>query len=331
MDRLKIFADSSCPELADAVCERLGMRRSPITIYSYPTGCFEVALEDNVRGCRTFLFHTSIPDINLLHCHLAEIYQMIAAAKKASAKEITVVFPYLSYARSDKKWRGRMPVAGKIFGASFPEKVGADRVVGIDFHSPEFEGFYDDKTKVDHLRAFPLMASYLKTKNFQEREAIVLPGDEGFRDKAEKLAKLLNLKAGSVAKERIDADRVVIKEIQGEIKGRKIIIGDDEICTAGTVRAIVEEVEKKGAKSVIITATHGLFQGNALKNLSHPLIEEIVITDTLPIKNPTNPPSLEKELPLKVLSVAPLLAAAIREIYNEGSISKLFEIDPSEY
>lgn len=319
MDRLRIFAGSSHPELAKAICQELGVKLSPITVYRYRTGCFEVALEDNVRGCRVFLLQTLLAKEEMLHLHIWELFQMVNAAKKASAKEITVVMPYNGYGRSDKKWRGRMAIAGKLL-ASLLETAGMDRMVGIDFHSPEFEGFFSETTVVDHLRTLPLAAQYLKTKGLSHNNSLILPGDEGRHKKSEELGRRLGIAVGSVEKTRISDTKVEIRAIQGDVKGKIVIIDDDEICTAGTVRAITEKLEKQKAKAVIISATHGLFQGDALANLSHPLIQEIVVTDTLPI-----PEKIKENLPLKVLSVAPLLAAAIREIYTEGSVSKLFE------
>jgi ribose-phosphate pyrophosphokinase len=256
---------------------------------------------------------------------------MIAAAVKASAKEVTVVMPYLSYACSDKKWRGRMPIAGKLFGAELLEEAGMDRMVGIEFHSPEFEGFYGGRTKVDHLRTLPIIAHYLQQKNISQKKALILPGDEGFHKRAEELGRRLGLSVGSVEKTRIGADKVVIQAIKGEVKGREIIIFDDEICTATTVGELAKRLQEDGAKSVLIAATHGLFQGKAIENLNLPLIEEIIITDTVPLSNPDQAGYLPEKLPLKVISVAPLLAAAIKEIQEEGSVSRLFEVDPSEY
>lgn len=319
LGRLRVFSGSSHPQLASDICQLLGISLSPIETYHYRTGCFEVGLNDNVRGCHVFLLQTSLPDEHLHHRHLWELFQMINAAKKASAAEITVVMPYISYARSDRKWRGRMPIAGKLL-VTFLEKAGMDRMVSIDLHSAQLEGFFDTETIVDHLRTLPLIANHLKSQDFSQFNSLILPGDEGFHKRAEDLGERLGLAVGSVEKTRINADKVKIQAIKGGVSGRKIIIADDEICTAGTVREIVEKCTELKAGSVIIAVTHGLFQGKAVENLAHPLIKEIVVTDTLPI-----PDELKRKLPLTVLSVGPLLAAAIKEIYTQGSISRLFE------
>jgi ribose-phosphate pyrophosphokinase len=319
MEKLKIFSGSSHPQLAEKVSQELGISLSPIEIYRYRTGCFEVALNDNVRGCHVFLFQTSLPKEDLLHCHLWELLEMVSAAKKASAEKITVVMPYCSYARSDKKWRGRMPISGKLL-AAFLEAAGMDRILGIDFHSSQFEGFFSLETVVDHLRTLPLIANQLKKLGFNSENSLILPGDEGFHKKAEELGKRLGLEVGSVEKIRLTSDQVKIHSIGGLVEGKRIIVADDEVCTAGTIRAITEKLEELKAESVTVAVTHGLFQGKAFYNLSHPLIKEIIVTDTLPI-----PDEIQERLPLTIISVVPLLAAAIKEIYTGGSVSKLFE------
>lgn len=319
LKRLRIFSGSSHPQLAKEICKILGVPLSLTETYHYRTGCFEIGLNDNVRGCHVFLIQTSLPDENLLHRHLWELFLMINAAKKASAAEITVVMPYISYARSDKKWRGRMPIAGKLL-SSFLEKAGMDRMVTIDLHSAQIEGFFDTETIVDHLRALPLIANHLMHKGLNQKNALLLPGDEGFHKRAEDLGNRLGIPVGSVEKIRLADERVKIQAIKGKLRGKRIIIVDDEICTAGTVREIVEKSSKLGAKSIIVAATHGLFQGKAIENLTHPLIKEILVTDTIPIGE-----EIQNKLPLTIISVAPLLGSAIREIYTQGSVSSLFK------
>ena len=327
MDRLKIFAGSSCKELGEAVGDKLGIKLSPTKIYHYQTGCFEVALEDNVRGCKVFLLQSSLPNENALHRHIWELFQMINAAKKASAKEITVVIPYLSYARSDKKWRSRMSIAGKLFAAML-EKAGMDRIIGIDFHSPEFQGFFDTDTIVDHLPTLPLLAQYLREKSFSPKKTLILPGDGGFYEEAKELGARLSLPVGSVIKKRVDSNTVRIEEIDGKVKGKNVIIADDEICTAGTTSTLSQKVHRLGATSIIIVTTHGLFQGKAIPRLQHPWITEIIVTDTIPLSQE----KLRKTgLPIKVVSIVPLLATAIREIYIDGSVSRLFHLEPENY
>lgn len=318
MDRLRIFSGSSYPELGESVAECLGIAPSPIKVHPYKNGCFEVVLGENVRGCHVFLIQTSLPDPQLLHYHLFELLQMVNAAFKASAKEITVVMPHLSYARSDKKWTGRMPIVATLLAAIL-RQAGMRRMVGVDFHSPQFESSFSTLTVVDHLRTLPLIGHHLKEKGLSKQEAFILPGDEGFHKRAESLGELLGLEVGSVEKTRLGPEEVAISAISGEVENKKVIVFDDEICTASTMAEITRQLQQKQVRGIIVVATHALFQGKAKENLSSPLVEEVVVTDTVPI-----PSSLKEELPLSVIPVAPLLAQAIREIYEEGSVSKLF-------
>lgn len=321
MDRLKIFSGSSYPSLAKSICDQLGIGLSPAKKCDYLNGCFEVVLEDNVRGCSVFIVQTSVPDTALLHQHLFETLQMVNAAYKGSAEEVTVVMPCFSYARSDKKWTGRMPINVTLI-AAFLEASGMKRMVGIDFHSPQGQSAFSPRTIVDHLETFPLFVRYFKEKDLDRVNTIILPGDEGFHKRAEKLGSLVGLEVGSVEKTRLSGEEVKIESIHGPIAGRRTLNYDDEILTGGTMKKIVEKAVEKGARSAIVAATHALFKGNAIENLSSPFIEEIVVTDTVPI-----PSEVKDKLPLVVLPVAPLLAKAIREIYEEGSVSKLFEIE----
>ena len=315
-NRLKIFSGSSCPELAARVCKKLGVNLSPVQIEQYSNGCFEVILGENIRGCKVFLIQTS--PLRDLHQNLWELYEMVNAACKASAKEINVVMPYVSYARSDKKYTGRMPIAGKLF-TQFLETAGMDRFVGIDFHSPEFEGFFDLKTRVDHLRAYPLIINFLKSKDLTK--AVLLPGDDGASKKVAKFSEGIGVPCGNVKKRRISDTKVIIDSIEGEIKDKDVFIIDDEICAATTIKEVGKKVEELGANSLTVVATHGLFVGKAIDNLkSIKILKEIAVTDTVPIAD-----EVKKNLPLTIIPIDELLSRAILEIYQEGSVSKLFE------
>jgi ribose-phosphate pyrophosphokinase len=329
MDRLKIFAGSSSKELGEQICLRLGIPLSPITIYPYDTGCFEVALDDNVRGCQVFIIQTAIPDQDLLHRHLWELFQMINAAKKSSAKEITVITPYLGYDRSDKTWRSHMSISGRLLVA-FLEKAGMNRAVGINFHSSAFQGFFGTDIAVDHLSALPLLAHTLLQKQIPLKRAIVLPGDRGFEKEAEKFGQALEVPVGTVKKRRINSRKVTIESISGEISGKNVIIVDDAVCTAGTAVELANHLEKRKAKSITLATIHGLFSEKAPSRLSLSPISEIIVTDTVPI-DPSKRKQIEKGASLTIVSIVPLLARAIREIYTGGSINRLFELSPEEY
>ncbi len=316
----QIFATPSCHELVDRMCRKhMSIDMAPRLKHRYHNGCFEAQLGENVRNRHVFVVHTSMPDEAVLHAEIWELLQLVNAARKSSAREVTAVIPYLSYARSDKKWGGRMPIAGTLY-ARYLEDAGADRVVCIDLHSPQFQSAFDTKTIVDHLETLPMFARYLEERRF-ENETVILPGDEGFHKVADELAGSLRLKAGSVEKTRVDAQTVKIGAIHGDVAGKTVIIADDEILTAGTMSAVAETAMEQGAHEVIVVATHALFQGNAAANLSQPYIKEIIITDTVPLAD-----SVREQLPVTVLSIDHLLSEAIKAILMGGSVSRLLKM-----
>jgi len=328
MKRLKIISGSSHPTLTQKIAEHIGVECATPEIFEYSTGCFEVAIPVNVRGCRVFIVQTSLPNVEQHAYHLLEASLLINAARKSSASEITLVWPYFGWARSDKKWRRGMGIAGTLF-ANLLVSAGMDRFVVVDLHSPQFEGVFPPTTIVDHLRTLPLFARYIyqliKLGKLNKNKTIILPGDEGIHKTAEELGEALGIEVGSTIKTRISSSRVIIRGLAGDLKDKTVIIYDDEICTGGTVRTLVAHLEKKGVKEVYLIATHGVFNKKTVNNLSHPLIQEIVVTDTLPV-----PYEYEGKLPIKILSVASSLGEAIREIYEEGSVSRLFTIKLEE-
>lgn len=320
MNTFKVFSGSSHPKLSKDICHILGEPLCATETYNYRNGCFEVALVDNMRGYHVFILQTSVPDKAALHIHLFELLEMVQAARKASAEKITVFMSHTSYARSDRKWRGHIPITGHLL-ANLLCTAGMDRFVGMDLHSPQFLGFFPPGIVVDHLSAFRILTNYLKGKGFSPGETLILPGDSGFQTEAERFGEILGLPVGRVEKERVGDEKVVIKSIEGEVEGRHIILCDDEIAAATTVRTIAEKLEKRGALGITAVATHMLCSPKTVENLKFHLFEEVVVTDSVPI-----PPIHSASLPLKALSVAPLLATAIKEICTVGgSISKLFE------
>jgi len=317
LERLKIFAGSSCPELAERICNRIGISLSPTEIKSYSNGCFEVILNENIRGCKVFLIQTSIPDNQELHWQIWELLEMVNAAQKASAKEVNVVMLYISYARSDKKWTAHMPIAGKLF-VNFLEAAGMHRFVGVDFHSPQFEGFFGPLTLVDRLSAQPLIVNFLREEDLSR--AILLPGDDGASKKAKALSEKVKIFCGNVKKRRISDTKVVIDSIEGNVREKDVFVIDDEICGATTARELGKKLRELGAKTITFIATHGLFTGNAIENLqSIEILKRVVVTSTVPIRK-----EVKEKLPIKVIDIAPLLADVILEIYKEGSVSRFF-------
>lgn len=307
MRKIKIFTGRSHPGLAKKICQNLQVPLSPMEIKEYANGCFEIVLKDNVRKKIVFLIQTSLPDSCYLHRDIWELFQMIDATSKSGAKEAIVVMPYISYARSDKIYTPGMTIAAELL-VRLLETSGMRRFIGIDFHSMEFERFFSSKTRVYHLTALPLITRYLKNRNL--KDTILLPGDQAAFKRTALLAEKLNLLPGSVTKKRISDAQVKIERIRGEIAKKDVIIFDDEISTGSTVRTLGEEVKRLGARSLTVAVTHGPFVKRAIGNLQElKILKEVIVTDTVPISM-----DAKKSLPLKVLSVAGLLAKIIREI-----------------
>jgi len=311
LKEIKIFSGRSHPELAEAVCQELGVPLSSLRIEKYKNGCFEVILEDDVRDKIVFLIQTSLPDSCDLHCGIWELSQTIDAALKSGAKEIVVIMPYVSYARSDKSYVPGMTISGKLLIRIF-EHLGMKRFIGINFHSSNFKEFFSSETKVHSLYAEPLVVEELKKKNL--KNAILLPGDEGAFIKARYIAKQLNIPIGYVEKKRISDSKIKIETIRGEVANKDIIIFDDEVSTGGTTKTLIKEVLRRGAnENFIIALIHGPFTRKAINNLrSIKGLEEIIVTDTVPISK-----RARRSLPLKIFSVNKLLAEEIKKISKE--------------
>ena len=307
MSRVKIFSGSSHPALVKKICQQLHVSLGSLTIQEYNNGCFEAILKENVCGCPVFLIQTSLPDIHKLHRHLWELCQMVDAAWKSGAKETIVVMPYNSYARSDKIHTPGMALSAELL-VKLLEASGMKKFIGVDLHSKEFEKFFSKKIQVYHLSALPLTARYLKER--ESENTIVLPADQGATDSARYLAEYLSIPMGRVEKERISDMKVKIKKINGEISGKNVIVVDDEISTGTTIKILGRKLEQMKAQSLTVALTHGLFIKRAVEDLQKlRILKEIIVTDTVPIF-----PKTKKILPLKVLSVAGILARTIAKI-----------------
>ena len=309
MNEVKIFSGSSSPLLAEKICQQVGVSLSPLKIKEYANGCFEIILQDSVKDCKVFLIQTSIPET--LHRDLWELLQMVNAAKKNGAREIIVVMPYISYARSDKIYAPGMTVCGELL-VRLLRKNGMTGFIGVDVHSKRFKKFFTKKTKVYHLSALSLIVRYLKKKNLNN--TIVLPADKGASKSAKFLAKELNIPIGSVDKARISDTKVRIEKITVEVSGKNVIFFDDEISpVATTVTTLGRELEKRKAKSLTVAVTHASIINKTIRKLKGiKILKEIIVTDTVPI-----PREASELLPLRVISVAEILAETIREI-SEG-------------
>jgi ribose-phosphate pyrophosphokinase len=329
MDRIKIFSGRSHLELAEGICRKLNRELSPKKVEDYGNACLEVILREKVEGCKVFLVQTSVPQT--LHTDLEELRQMINAAKENGAKEVIVVMPYVSYARSDKKYASGMAIVAKLMiellkesGTVKVRKTGKvirmnkmTRFIGIDFHSKKFEKFLSElDVRGYHLSALPLLAGYLKTKNLQN--LILLAGDKGARKKARLLAKKLGIPTNSVGfvdKTRISDTEVRINNIDTEVAGKDVVIFDDEISpVATTLKALTKELEKRKINSLRVAVTHASITQDTIRSLQKlNMIRELIVTDTVPI-----PEEARRLLPLRVLSVAGLIAEAIKNISREA-------------
>jgi ribose-phosphate pyrophosphokinase len=312
---LMFFAGRTHPELAEQVAKHLDVTVTPQSAYSFANGEIFVRFEESVRGCDAFVLQAHSAPINDA---IMEQLIMVDALKRASAKRITVVMPFWGYARQDKKHRGREPITARLIADLF-KTAGADRIMTVDLHTSQIQGFFDGP--VDHLFALPVLATHIKERYSGEDLAVVSP-DSGRVRLAERWAETLGgtpLAFIHKTRDPLKPNEAVANRVVGEIQGRTCVVIDDMIDTGGTVAKTVEVLLKEGAKDVIIAATHGVLSGPAVERLANCGAVETIFTDTLPIPE-------EKRFPgMTVLSIAPLLAEAIHQVFDDGSVTSLFD------
>ena len=313
--RLVLASGRAYPELTEQIGNALGCDVIPTTAYDFANGEIYFRFNESVRGADVFVVQSMTAPINKW---LMEQLIMIDAAKRASAKRITVVAPFYPYARQDKKHKGREPVSAKLVSDMY-QAAGADRVMSVDLHAAQAQGFFDGP--VDHLWAMPVLVDYVRQRIDLERVAVVSP-DAGRIRVAEKwAAKLGNCPLAFIHKTR-DTSRpnvAVANRVVGDVRGRQCVIVDDLIDTAGTITEAVRVLFQEGADEVIVAATHGVLSAPASQRLASCGASEVIITDTLPV-------SPEQQFDqLTILSVAPLLARGIHEVFEDGSVTSMFE------
>lgn len=313
--RLVLVSGRAHLDLAEQVGEVLGCGVSPTTAYDFASGEIYVRFQESVRGADVFVLQSHTSPINKW---LMEQLLMIDAAKRASAKRITAVAPFYPYARQDKKHQGREPISARLVADMF-KTAGADRVMSVDLHASQEQGFFDGP--VDHLWAMPVLVDYVRTRVDLSNVVMVSP-DAGRIRVAEKwAAKLGGCPLAFVHKTR-DTTRPnvsVANRVVGEVAGKQCVLVDDMIDTAGTIAEAVKVLYNEGAQSVIVAATHGILSDPATRRLAECGATEVVVTDTLPI-------TPEKRFPqLTILPIAPLLATAIHEVFEDGSVTSLFD------
>jgi ribose-phosphate pyrophosphokinase len=311
---IAVFSGSAHPELAQEVCAHLGVPLSPTRVSRFANDCLEVQLQANCRERDVFLIQ---PLVKPVQEHLVELLLMCDAARGASASRITVVMPHYSYARSDKKDAPRISLGGRLV-ADLMVAAGASRVLAMTLHSPQVHGFFT--VPVDHLHALRELAAYFR--QYDLANTTVVSPDLGNAKEASHFARLLGVRVAAGAKQRFDDDRVSISSVIGDVADRDVIVLDDEIARGSTVIELLDRLRELNVRSIRVACTHGLFSGGALKRIGdQPDVLEIVCTNTVPI------PAEERVPKLRVLSIAPALAEAMRRIHDGESVSALF--DPS--
>ena len=313
--RLRVFSGRGYPELAEEVANELGIAVTPTSAYDFANGEIFVRFEESVRGSDAFVIQSHAAPVNK---QIMEQLIMVDALKRASAKRITVVAPFYGYARQDKKHRGREPISARLMADLF-KAAGADRLMVVDLHTSQIQGFFDGP--VDHLFALPLLTNYVGSKVDRNNLTIVSP-DSGRVRVAERWSDLMGgCPIAFIHKTRDPRipNEATIGRIVGDVKGRTAVVIDDMIDTAGTIVKAVDACLEAGASEVIVAATHGVLSGPATDRLKNSGATEVVMTNTLPI------PEDRKFDKLTVLSIAPLLARAIREVFEDGSVTSLFD------
>lgn len=315
MKGIVVFSGSAHEALADEICTRLGVSRSPVDVKRFSNDCLQVQLLANCRQRDVYIVQPLVPPTQE---HLMELLLMIDAARGASAGQITAVIPHYAYARSDKKDASRISLGGRLV-ADLLSTAGVHRVLTMALHAPQVHGFFS--VPVDHLTAIGVLADHYR--GHDNSNSVVISPDLGNAKEAAVFARLLNLPVAAGSKKRLADDKVVIDSIVGDVYGKRAIVLDDEIATGGSILELMDRLGEFGVTEASVACTHGLFAGRAVERLrQHELISEVVTTNTVP--PPTNWPELE------VRSVGGLFAEAIARIHQGRSVSKLFNgVDPA--
>jgi ribose-phosphate pyrophosphokinase len=312
MKEITIFSGSAHPELAAAICHHLEVPLAPSRLTRFANDCLEVQLQANCRERDVFIVQ---PLVQPVQEHLVELLLMLDAARGASAARITVVMPHFAYARSDKKGAPRISIGARLM-ADLMQTAGANRVLTMTLHSPQVHGFFG--VPVDHLHALHELAGHFRNGDLSN--SVVVSPDLGNAKEASRFARLLGLPVAAGAKERISDDKVVISSIIGDVRGKDVVVLDDEIARGSTIVELLDRLVDHDIASARVACTHGLFSDGALERIGRrDDVAEIVCTNTVPV------PGAEHAPKLTVLSIAPALAEAVRRIHNGESVSVLFD------
>ncbi len=310
-DRIKVFTGSANPALADEMCQHLGIDLGMARVKQFSDGEINLQIQENVRGADVFVLQ---PTCTPVERHLMELLLMIDALKRASAERITTVLPYYGYGRQDRKDKPRVPISAKLV-AGLLERAGSDRIMALDLHAAQIQGFFD--IPVDHLFFRPVMIDHFKPLDIPDL-TIVSP-DAGGVERARSVAKRLNAPLAFIDKRREEANVAEVMNVIGDVDGQNCLIVDDLIDTAGTLVKGTEALLERGAASVSACATHAVLSGPAVERIQESKIKEVVFSNSIPLSDKAK--ACRK---IKSLSIAPLLARAVQSIHEETSVSILF-------
>ncbi|HEX9793272.1 MAG TPA: ribose-phosphate pyrophosphokinase [Planctomycetota bacterium] len=309
-DRFKVLSGTAHPQLAEEICKNLDTRLSKCHISRFPDGEIDIKVDDDMRGGDVFVVQPTCPPVNE---NLMELLLLIDCLRRASSDRITAVIPYYGYARKDRKDEGRVPISAKLV-ANAIVAAGAHRVLTIDLHASQIQGFFD--VPVDHLYAKPALMEEIRKLGLDN--LVVCSPDVGGIRLARAWARSLEAGLAIVDKRRVGSEKTVVENVIGEVAGRNVLLVDDMISTAGSITEATRTLKEKGAEKVFITATHAVLCGPAVERLDKCPCEAIYVSNTIPIRG-------DRPKALKQVSVAPLLARAIARIHREESVSALFE------
>lgn len=310
-ESLQLFTLNSNKELAEEIAEHIGVPLGKCTVTKFSDGETQINIEESVRGCDVYVVQSTSEPVNE---NIMELLILIDALTRASARSVNIVMPYYGYARQDRKARSREPITSKLV-ANLLETTGADRVVTLDLHAPQIQGFFD--VPIDHLQGVPLLSEYIKEKDLQD--LVIVSPDHGGVIRARRMAERLNAPIGIIDKRRPKPNVAEVMNIIGEIEGKTVVIIDDIIDTAGTMQLAADALVEQGAKEVYACATHPVLSGPAIDRIQNSKIKELVVTNTIQLPE-------EKQIDkVTQLSVAPLIGEAIIRIHENQSVSILFD------
>jgi ribose-phosphate pyrophosphokinase len=311
-DRIKVFSGSANRELAVKICKYIDLKLGEMHIERFPDGEIWVKINENVRGVDCFIIQPTCRPVNE---HIIELLLMIDAFRRSSARRITAVIPFYSYARQDRKDQPRVSISAKLI-ANLLTSAGANRILTMDLHAPQIQGFFD--IPVDHLIAEPVIGRYFQEKKI--KDLVVAASDMGGVKLVRGFAERLGAPIAIVEKRRSGAHKVKAMTLIGDVDGKNVLIPDDIISTAGTILEAATFLKERGAKDIYVSCTHPVLCGEALMKLEDPAIKEVIVTDTIGLGE-----EAKKMSKIKVISVSGVFGEAIKSIYNETSVSRLFK------